>query len=269
MSISTPKKNLYNLSELLIVIFENKKIAFTVSQKDIRLFKDAQKKKFLACVTQEQRQMLLKAGCIREDNNFWHITQKTFDMMSSYKKNTLSLKSFSSNAENKEYCIIHTKESALLWLSQHTDKKGRKWLEEHHLEAAQRLYNDFIYAGIHPHITTNYATLNEAKDKKNKHHSGLHLLDNKLTAKNRLNKVLRKLDEDSVHLLLDICCYQYGLEQVEKSYGWPRRSAKLMLRTALSNLAHEYNLIPQNMQKSQSIQLWFMDKYQSKTSSSL
>lgn len=41
-------------------------------------------------------------------------------------------------------------------------------------------------------------------------------------------------------ILLDTCCFLNGIEESESRYGWPRRSAKLVLKLALSALARHY-----------------------------
>lgn len=41
-------------------------------------------------------------------------------------------------------------------------------------------------------------------------------------------------------VLVDMCCFLKGVETVEFERGWPARSAKLMLKTALSALVRHY-----------------------------
>ncbi len=43
-------------------------------------------------------------------------------------------------------------------------------------------------------------------------------------------------------MLIDACAFETGLQEIEQARGWPRRSAKLVLRIGLDQLAREMGL---------------------------
>jgi hypothetical protein len=88
--------------------------------------------------------------------------------------------------------------------------------------------------------------------------------DDVITAKARVRRALEEVGSDLCGVLIDVCCELKGLEEAEKSQGWPRRAGKVVLQIALNRLARHYGIgMPGSDQRRRPRQLrhWGSDDY--------
>ncbi|MCH9808570.1 MAG: hypothetical protein K0U74_12635 [Alphaproteobacteria bacterium] len=133
-------------------------------------------------------------------------------------------------------------ESPLGWLRRRRDRSGRPLISEGQFQAGERLRRDFTRGSMTPSVTSHYSPVLSGSGHCSGSDHELELRDDQLRARNRFRDALQEVGPEFASVLVDVCCHLKGLEEVERSSGWPRRSAKVVLLMALNSLARHYRL---------------------------
>jgi hypothetical protein len=134
---------------------------------------------------------------------------------------------------------VNLGESPLSRLYQRRDARGIAFLAESEFAAGERFRAEFERAGLQPRISANWEAPVASGGRGG---SAAEISDFAIDARRRLGRAIDALGPELSGVALDVCCFLKGIEQVERDRRWPPRSAKLMLKTALSLLARHYGL---------------------------
>ncbi|MEE8294128.1 MAG: DUF6456 domain-containing protein [Sphingomonadales bacterium] len=133
----------------------------------------------------------------------------------------------------------------LSWLMKRKDKFGKTYINQQHLEAGEKLSEDFEYSGLYPKTTGFYDGVPISGRSKGGWRAS-NPTERQLAAKGRVSKALDFVGPGLSDVLVRVCCFHEGLEQAERQLAWPPRSGKLVLKIALERLVEHYN--PKNNQ---------------------
>lgn len=135
-------------------------------------------------------------------------------------------------------------ESPLAWLRRRKGKTGTALITEEEFAAGERLRADFTFAQMGPRVTANWsAALSAASgSRRGAPGAGVEIADGVLAAGERVRRALGAVGPELSGILIDVCCHLKGLEDLERSAGWPQRSAKVVLQLALVRLARHYGI---------------------------
>ena len=132
----------------------------------------------------------------------------------------------------------------LTWLHQRRDKAGNPLITREERDAGERLAADFHAANLKPQVTASWDGL--APDKHNRRGPpgyAMEMSERVVAAKMRFEQALKAVGPDNAGILIDVCCFERGLAEIERASGWPQRSGKIVLQLALRQLARHYGLI--------------------------
>lgn len=135
-------------------------------------------------------------------------------------------------------------ESPLAWLARRRGRDGRALIAPHQLLAGERLRADFTRAHMMPRTTANWSSPISGRRGQAGNHPG-DFTDAMIAARQQVNRALDAVGPEFSGLLIDLCCFLKGLEDIERYHGWPARSAKVVLQLGLDRLARHYGYLPQ------------------------
>lgn len=139
-----------------------------------------------------------------------------------------------------EKLTFNQAESPLTQIAARRDRNGGTFLSQAEVDAGERLRADYEKACIVPRLGINWEQPISKGRASAARPQGLDMSEEVLAARQRVDKAIAAVGPDLAGILIDICCFLKGLERVEAERGWPARSAKIVLRTALRALDRHY-----------------------------
>ena len=167
--------------------------------------------------------------------------------------------------DNKSCVVaVNMEESPLAGLSRRKAADGSSFLYQSQVDAGERIREDFTRAMIMPRTSANWQAA-VSSDRRAGDENGIENINNSVVdARRRFDAAVKALVGDLSGVVVDICCFLKGFEQVERERQWPKRSAKFMLKAALTILENHY--WPQNTSTKQGTRHWGAEDYRPKIS---
>lgn len=151
--------------------------------------------------------------------------------------------------------VVNDSESPLAWLARRKGRDGRSMIGPDQFIAGERLRADFTRGHLMPRVTSSWSGIGRTRGAG----GGGEMTDMIVASRQRVRQALEACGPEFSGLLLDICCFLRGLEDVERERGWPSRSAKVVLQLALDRLARHYGLRTDALGGSAAIRTWLAD----------
>ena len=135
---------------------------------------------------------------------------------------------------------VNLRESPLAWLHRRKARDGNRQISDIQFMAGERLRSDMEFGRMLPRVTANWsAPVSGASG------APASASDSALAARERVASACSAVGPEFSGLLIDVCGFLKGLEQVESERDWPARSAKLLLRLGLDRLVRHYGITPE------------------------
>jgi len=157
---------------------------------------------------------------------------------------------------------VNHDESPLSWLRRRRGRDGRPLIDAAAFAAGERLRADYTRALIMPRVTANW-TAAVAGRRRDGAGGMAELTEAAIAARRRVAKALAAVGPEFDGLLVDLCCFLKGLEEIERERRWPARSAKVVVKMGLARLARHYGLTAgaRGPERSGAFRHWGTDDY--------
>jgi hypothetical protein len=132
-------------------------------------------------------------------------------------------------------------ESPLAWLARRKGRDGQAMISPHQFMAGEKLRADFTLGHMAPRVTANWSAAGGGRARGG--NSAAEMTDVMLASRQRVRQAMEACGPELSGLLMDVCCFLRGLEDVERERRWPARSAKIVLQLGLDRLARHYGFL--------------------------
>lgn len=147
-------------------------------------------------------------------------------------------------------------ESPVGWLARRRGNDGKPFLSRNEVAAAERLRFDFERSQLAPGVTQDWQRFLTSGVEGGRRLSAQERdVDGGAgAARDRLSEALDTLGPSLSDVALRVCCFLEGIEAVETSMHWSRRSGKVVLKIALQRLSEFYEEV--SVRDSAAIETW-------------
>jgi len=137
--------------------------------------------------------------------------------------------------------LVNDSESPLAWLARRKGRDGRAMISPNQFIAGEKLRADFTRGHLSPRVTSDWSAPTGGRSR-TFGGGAAEMTDLVIASRQRVRLAMEACGPEFSGLLMDVCCFVRGLEEVERERGWPLRSAKIVLQLALDRLARHYGL---------------------------
>jgi Domain of unknown function (DUF6456) len=137
--------------------------------------------------------------------------------------------------------LVNESESPLAWLARRKGRDGRSMISSSQFIAGEKLRADFTRGHLSPRVTSDWTAPAGGRSRTFPGGAG-EMTDLVIASRQRVRLAMEACGPEFSGLLMDVCCFLRGLEEVERERGWPLRSAKIVLQLGLDRLARHYGL---------------------------
>jgi len=151
-------------------------------------------------------------------------------------------------------------DSPIGWLARRRDANGNPYLNRDEVAAAERLRSDFERGQMAPGVTQDWKRfLTSGVEGGARVSPQERDVDGGASAaRDRLSDALFSLGPGLADIAIRVCCFLEGIEAIETSMHWSRRSGKVVLKIALQRLAIYYEEL--SVRNSAVIEAWQSDE---------
>jgi hypothetical protein len=159
----------------------------------------------------------------------------------------------------RQEVLLDERESPLLWLHRRKGRDGKPQISAEEFAAGERFRADLTLAQMMPRTTMNWDASLASDQRGQGGRDPASASDAAVAARQRVRQACDRLGSELSGLAIDVCGFLKGLDQVERERKWPARSAKVVLRMALSALSAHYGIATPPRTKAGGSQVWRAD----------